>query len=207
MKKSLSVLTMLVFVSAAIFASSNWGGVTVGPQFSWFTSKQTISGTTMESKGTGTDLFILAEGVNYFGQGKSFGINYGLGIGIPLAAEIDGEKSDLSNAPNALLLKAGGAYKVSQDDSLDVSIGAGLFYSNEKQTDSGLTISATLLSLYGDATLTYAFSPEFGLLAGVTVSTPIYAAATISSSGVSLKVDINMSGVCVLPRIGAVYQY
>ncbi len=187
-KKLLALALVMLFMSAGLFAAKkpqtkiqNYVSLGGGADFGWATSKTTVAGVTISSTTKTNYIPLRADGVNYIGN--YFGINYGIGVNIPISMYNGDTKVDdvMDVLPVEFAVRAAfiGRYPVSKNFALGgkfgVAVNGGMM---ERSSASGSYSTTTKkLTTRFDITLgalcEVAFSDSIGLVAGVDVLFPI----------------------------------
>ena len=182
MKRFLAVLLVLSLALGTLFAAEGRIGVSVAPQWLWNTNTDADDGE--------MNISLLADGANYFGKDGGLGIEYGLGIFIPVNTWL-GDQTFESSADSAFLFKVGLGYKHAFSDMFGLAAGAGVLGRVQSYEEGGsiggLTLSgrttAFIMDLYGSVGVQIDILDFLGINAGVMVGGPVLSTLTTTVSG------------------------
>lgn len=188
--KKIVVLIIALFVSLSLSAASNRIGVSVAPEWTWYSGN-----------GGKADFLFMAEGANQFGGKHSLGIEYGLGVSFPF-----GDWSGNSKASAyGFVFKAGPSYRYEISSTMGFSLSAGV--NGVVQAHDSDTIRVFTLDAYGSVSVDFAFMEflclDVGVMAGGTVFSD---ASAIGDSGNSADGDA-FSRVFFAPFAVFSYRY
>lgn len=207
MKKILVTLLILVAVVGAVSASDGRIGVSVAPEWFWYS-------TDTETELGRTNLAFMAEGAHYFGKkGSGIGIEYGLGAYFPLSTW-SGDTTAKIEDTSGFVFKVGVGYRYEFSDLFGLAAGIGtrgcLYSSTEDVPFFGTKVTTKMFSLdiYGDVTADITLLDFLRINVGVMLGGPVYTKASISTGGESFSGDSSeVSGFWLAPVIAVSYTY
>ena len=207
MKKVFVFAIVFCIIMCPVFAKGHIGA-TISPNWTWI-------GKIMDEKApanTGsTGLTLALDGGHYFGQNGGFGIEYGLGMNIPLKVWTEGVSQNVEDGSSAFVFKSGAAYRYEFSDLLGLSAGLGLGgeYSRESTYADGIKMNASIFSLnmYGKVSADVTVINALRISAGVTLSGPLYTNMKVSAQGESISKNLKASAFTLAPFVGVAYAY
>lgn len=202
-EKILVITIILVALLIPAFAEGQIG-VTVAPEWRWTLSMERQK--LPESMGT-MDMIIAVDGTNYFGSNGGFGIEYGLGIGIPVYSWVGDMTTDDENGNNAFIFKAGIFYRHAFSSLLGLSAGLGFSGSYSSEDTAFYSTSTIFIDMYGKIAVDLTFFDALRLNAGLGLGGPVYNSYRTSSNGHTMTGDVNMSQLYLSPFVGISYVY
>ncbi len=199
----------MLLVTASLFASEGRIGVSLAPEWMWYTNA--------EDSGK-MDFALMAEGANYFGKkGGGFGIEYGLGVKFPVSTWVAGsDPIDVEDGKSSFLFKAGVGYKHAFSDVFGISAGLGVrgdIGSTGFEGTSFSTSSTTfVMDIYGsvstDLTLMDFLGIRIGAMAGGPVFGKVIGKAQIGGIEFGGDADYEFrEGFWLAPFVGVSYVY
>lgn len=213
MKKILVTLLILVAVVGAVSASDGRIGVSVAPEWFWYS-------TDTETDLGRTNLAFMAEGAHYFGKkGSGIGIEYGLGAYFPLntwAGNSEPVKVP-EDTPSNFIFKVGAGYRHEFSDLFGISAGLGIRGTYGKYIDFSIgdlidsNTTKFTLDLYGDVSFDITLLEFLRINVGVMLGGPVLTQTTtktdtIIGSGSNTE-SLNISGFWLAPVIAVSYTY
>lgn len=229
-KKFLALALVILVMTTGLFAAKkpqtriqNYASIGAAADFGWSTEKTTAAGVTISSTTKTNYIPLRADGVNYIGN--YFGINYGIGINIPVSMYIgDTKEDDVSDVlPVEFAVRAAfiGRYPVSKSLAIGgkfgVAVNGGMMEST-LGSGSYTTTTKTLTTRF-DITLgalfEVAFSDSIGLVAGFDVLFPVSAANDVTTeiktpAGTNTsksKTNPDYKRYGVAPYVGIAFMY
>ena len=127
MRKILIVAIMLFAVMIPVFAEGQIG-VTLAPEWFWFTS---VGGEKIPESFGESSFMLSVDGANYFGENGGFGVEYGVGLGLPMRIW-EGQLSAKSPEKAGFAFNVGAGYRYEFSDLVGIVAGLGLggYYQN-----------------------------------------------------------------------------
>ena len=214
MKKILVAFLALIVCSGALFAAQGRIGVTLTPEWTWYTDTEADDGE--------TNISLMAEGANYFGKEGGIGIEYGVGIFMPVNTWL-GDNTFDAEGDSAFIFKVGAGYKLVFSDMFGLDLGMGIRGRVQAYADGGswgsVTISGRstsfIMDLYGSVAADITLLDFLGINAGVMVGGPVLHSVTTSASGsigdfggnTSDTSTVDTSGFWLAPFVGVSFVY
>ena len=206
MKKVLSLLLCLLLLSGLLFAAEGRIGVTLAPQWLWYTETEADRGE--------TNFLFMAEGANYFGKEGGFGVEYGLGVNFPVNEWLGDHVSD-SSASSAFVFKAGLGYKYAFNDSFGIVAGLGIDGNFRKRTlveELSISYNEFSLNMYGKVAAQFTLIDFLGLDVGVMLGGPVYITRSLNGQDSSFNLDSLLKnepnkGFYLAPFVGVSFVY
>lgn len=199
MRKILIVAIMLFAVMIPVFAEGQIG-VTLAPEWFWITS---VEGEKIPESFGESSFMLGVDGANYFGENGGFGVEYGIGLGLPMRIW-EGQLSAKSPEKAGFAFNVGAGYRYEFSDLIGIVAGLGLggYYQNSAAIFVGEG-NQFELSLYGRVAVDFTFIDCLRVNAGVKLGGPVY--TVVSAEGQSA--DISIGGVYFTPFASVSYVY
>ena len=204
--KRLSVALLILLFALPVFAMDGQFGASIAPEW-FFISK--MEGQELSDTGM-TRFYFTIDGANYFGENGGFGIEYGLGLIIPVNSW-SGNITVNSEGGCGFAFRAGLGYRHEFNSLIGIVAGLGLngTYDSETQSYSGYSATASELDLgiYGRVAVDFTFIDCVRVNAGIAMGGPVYTNMKMSVNGQSQSADLNISGFYLAPFVGVAYAY
>jgi hypothetical protein len=219
MKKHIAlVLALAIMFASPLFAAKSvtpktngWAGISMG--YAWENYKLTPENTDGINYNDGL-LSFSAEGANYFGKEKAFGVGYELGVKKLLNQSTGSGDSKSTTSSNGVdkysahfFMEATFNYQHFFKKGLGLEAGLGFFYEHYSWNYSSLSDTYNDFGLAMKATCVYNFSDQIGIRGGLDFNVPFAFSGTLSSSGYSADKKTSISGFNVMPFVSVVYNY
>lgn len=216
MKRVLIIAAAMLLVTASLFASEGRIGVSLAPEWMWYTNA--------EDSGK-MDFALMAEGANYFGKkGGGFGIEYGLGVKFPVSTWVAGsDPIDVEDGKSSFLFKAGVGYKHAFSDVFGISAGLGvrgdISSTSEGGSWGGISVSGRgttfVMDIYGSVSADLTLMDFLGIRIGAMAGGPVLGKLrTTVQGGIgdfggshSETTDLGIEGFWLAPFVGVSYVY
>lgn len=195
MKRLLVVMILALAAIAPVFAINGQIGVSAG--YEWFANDTSFDSGT-------NSLALNVAGATYFGSEGGLGIEYGLGMGIPMSSWAGDFSVDLDDNPKQFIFNAGLGYRFHFGDMLGLKLGIG---ANGYRTNESDSVSTMTLGIYGrlalDVTIAGCVRIDLGAFAGG----PVMGKVDGTLGGISYSQDVDVKGIFVTPYAGISYAY
>lgn len=135
---------------------------------------------------------LMLQGTIFFsridGQPVSdIGFSTKLGVSTNMTASVDGILPDAEENSLIWEIGIGGAYQINPLPDMLIEMGAGLNYSSPSETFSGETTTYKIFSIGAYGEIDYAFSTDFFLSFGISISYPLGGIANVSKGGKTIS--------------------
>ena len=198
MKRLLIVMILALAAIAPVFAINGQIGVSAG--YEWFANDTSFDSGT-------NSLALNVAGATYFGSEGGLGIEYGLGMGIPMSSWAGDFSVDLDDTPKQFIFNAGLGYRFHFGDMLGLKLGIGANGYRISESNDSASMSKLTIGIYGrlalDVTIAGCVRIDLGAFAGG----PVMGKVDGSSMGVSYSQDVEVEGIFVTPYAGISYAY
>ena len=198
MKRLLIVMILALAAIAPVFAINGQIGVSAG--YEWFANDTSFDSGT-------NSLALNVAGATYFGSEGGLGIEYGLGMGIPMSSWAGDFSVDLDDTPKQFIFNAGLGYRFHFGDMLGLKLGIGANGYRISESYDYASMSTLTIGIYGrlalDVTIAGCVRIDLGAFAGG----PVMGKVDGSSMGVSYSQDVEVEGIFVTPYAGISYAY
>lgn len=201
MKKSILIAILIVLSMVPLFAASGWFGFTAASDFNW-SRLNDVEDSTVNIYGH--DLLINIDGATYFGTKHQFGLGYGIGLGIPLYTEANGEMQ--YNKPVSFIPKLSFQYKYIINHLLSIEAGLGLNYGIQNFVNLNHDIEKIkVLNLFANTNVMVHLTGLICFRAGVGITSPIY--GNFVEDSTYEKRHLNVLGISIQPYLGISFCY
>lgn len=203
MKKVVLAL-LIALLAVPAFAAEGQIGVSIAPEWFWLSS---VEGAKPEESVGESTLYLSVDGANYFGEdGGGFGIEYGLGVSLPLYGWA-GKESQRIEGDAGFIFRAGLGFRREFNDLTGLAIGFGVngSYSGHifDLAIASADFSALMLSIYGRVAVDLTFLDCLRLDLGIAMGGPIF--TSVKAVDKSQSVDISGSFLAPFAAISYVY--